>query len=37
MAFRLHADGGEDRILIALPRLVGPDTDIFADRFTVQP
>lgn len=37
MAFRLQADGGEDRIVIALPRLVGPDRDIFADRFSASP
>jgi len=37
MAFRLQADGGEDSIVIALPRVVGPDKDIFADRFAVHP
>lgn len=37
MAFRLQADGGEDSIVIALPRLVGPDDVIISDRFSVPP
>ena len=37
MAFRLQADGGEDSIVIALPRIVGPAKRIFSDRFSTLP
>lgn len=38
LAFRPVADGGEDSILVALPRLVGPSTDpVFQNRFELPP
>lgn len=38
LAFRPIADGGEDSILVALPRLVGPSTDpVFQNRFELPP